>query len=425
MNKSLLTNSLIFFVGNIVLSVFNYLYNTFMGRFLGPADYSILGSLLAFIGIIVMPTNAVATIAMRLAAHYQAKNDLGTIKAFLEFLTKRLGLLGLAVALGIAVLAPAVASYLHLPSIQPVILLAPVIILAILLPLNRGILQGMQQFLAAILNQGIDPLLKLILGVALVQLGFGVNGAVAALVIGTAVAYAASFLPLRPIVKIAAKPLEKIPSEVREYSLFALVAFMLFTVLMNVDILLVKHFLSDHQAGLYTALSNLGKIILFVTTPIVSVMFPIISDLQGRNEKHYPVLIQSFLMVSLIGLVGVTGYHLLPQLVVQTLYGSAYLEIAPYVGLFGLVMLLFSLVNLWVNYFLSIANNRFIWFLALSAIVEITLLSVRHQSFLAIVQDLLVTMIIGFAGLTGYYLFLKRQQLGQTLARVGTSNGVS
>ncbi len=415
--KGLLTNSLIFFIGTFILSIFNYLYNTFMGRFLGPADYGIIGSLLAFISIITIPTNAVATVAMRFTAHYHAKDDDGAIHAFLRRLTKNLTILGVVIAVVIIATSGLLASFLHLPSSAPVMLIAPILIFAILLPLNRGILQGLQNFFQAIINQNIDPILKLGLGLLFVKIGWGVLGAIGAILIGATVSYAASFLPLlQPILSKPIVPIKSIPKEVKEFSALALVAFLLTTLLMNIDILLVKHFLPDHEAGLYTALSTIGKIILFVTTPVVSVMFPMISDLQGRDQKHYGILLQSLLLVAVIGLCGTAGYFLLPNLVVNILYGSAYLAIAPLLGLFGIVMFLFSIINLWVNYFLSIANKAFIWCLAVSVVVEIGLLLIHHDNFLMITESLLVAMVIGFVLLTCYYLYLKRAQLVERLA---------
>lgn len=415
MNKRLLANSFIFFAGTMVLSVFNYLYNAFMGRFLGPADYSIIGSLLAFISIITIPTNAVATVAMRFTAYYHAKKETGTIHAFFRRFNKKLLILGLAAAVLIIAFSPILTNFLHLPSPIPVMLIAPIMIFAILLPLNRGILQGLQRFGQAIFNQNIDPFLKLTLGLLLVKLGLGINGAVVAIVISSFVAYLASFWPLRPVLKVPATQIGRVPAEVKNFSAVALVAFLLATLLMNIDILLVKHFLPAHEAGLYTALSTMGKIILFVTTPVVSVMFPMISDLQGRDEKHYRVLLQSIILVLTVSLVGVTGYYLFPELIVKILYGSDYLPVASLLGLFGIVMMLYSLINLWINYFLSIGDRHFIWPLILSVIIEIGLLLARHETFLHVIEDLLIAMIIGFVVLTGYYVSLKRMQISQLL----------
>lgn len=419
MSKRLFTNSLIFFLGTMVYSVFNYLYNSRMGAILGPADYSIIGSLLAFISIVTIPTNAIATVAMRFTAHHHAKEQDGTIKTFFYRFTRRLGILGLVAVIIVLLLSPWLQGFLHLPSVVPVMLTAPVIFFAIMLPLNRGIMQGLQNFGQAVLNQNIDPFLKLTLGLLLVQLGLGIDGALGAIVIGSMVAYLVSFWPLQPLLKQQATPIKTIPAEVKEFSIVALIAFLMATLLMNIDILLVKHFLPAHEAGLYAALSTIGKIILFVTTPVVSVMFPMISDLQGREQKHYKVLLQSIILVMLISLCGVVGYFVLPELVVRLLYGPEFLEIAPLLGLFAIVMTLFSLINLWINYFLSIGNRFFIVLLGLSVVVEIILLLTRHASFFMVVEDLLVAMIVGFVALTGYYLYLKRSQLTQVISGGG------
>jgi O-antigen/teichoic acid export membrane protein len=140
-------------------------------------------------------------------------------------------------------------------------------------------------------------------------------------------------------------------------------------------------------------------------------MFPMISDLMGRNEKHYRLLAQSFGIVTLIGLIGVGGYYLLPNFVIKVLYGSDYISIAPLLGIFGITMLLYSYINLWVNYFLSIGNKGFVWVLLAPVIAELVLLWMYHDTFVSVVNSLLISMIIGMVGLTGYYFSLKKQQL--------------
>ena len=51
----------------------------------------------------------------------------------------------------------------------------------------------------------------------------------------------------------------------------------------NIDVILVKHYFSADEAGHYAALSQLGKIIIFGTGAIASVMFPLVVE---RFEKH-------------------------------------------------------------------------------------------------------------------------------------------
>ncbi len=415
MIKRLLTNSLIFFAGNIFLSIFNYLYNTFMGRYLGPANYSILGSLLAFIAIITIPTNAISTVMMRFTAHYHSQGKDGQVHGFFRGLTRKLLPIGIAVSLLIALLAKPLANFLHLPSIIPVILVSPVILFAILLPINRGVLQGLQRFMDTITNQSIDPILKLIIGVVLVRLGMQINGAITAIIIAAFVAYLMSFIPLRAITRAKPEETKELPADVKQFSAVALVAFLMATILMNIDILLVKHYMPAHDAGLYNALSNIGKIILFVTSPVIGVMFPMISDLQGRQEKHYKILMLSFILVTAIGICGVVGYYLLPNLAVNILYGSAYQSIAPLLGVFAVVMLLYSLINLWINYFLSIGDTLFLLPLGVAMVTEIITLVLRHQSFNQVISGLMLSMIVGFVLLTCYYLFLKRKQLVEVL----------
>lgn len=411
MNLKLLKNSLIYFVGTLIFSVFNYLFNAQMGQKLGPSEYSIIGSLLSLIVIITMPTNAVSTIIMRYAAHYNSQNQGGKIKAFALHLTKRMASVGILIAIIFALASGWIADFLKLPSTTPVIIISPILAFLFVLPINRGLLQGLQRFFDSVINQNIDPLIKLILGLSLVSLGYGVNGAMVAILIGTAIAYFGSFWPIRQLLREPSQPIAHLPTEAKEYSWTAFLAFIFATLLLQIDVILVKHFLDPHTAGLYTALSTMAKIVLFVTTPVVSVMFPMISDLRGRDQKHYLILMQSFLLVFAIGLISCLGFYWFAPTVVNILYKAEFISVAPYLGLFGVAMLLYSLTNLWVNYFLSIGNRFFIIALGLITILEIGLIWWRHDNFTVIINNLLLTNAMGFILLTGYYLYLKWPQI--------------
>ena len=57
-------------------------------------------------------------------------------------------------------------------------------------------------------------------------------------------------------------------------------------VLTNIDLILVKHFFTPIEAGYYSIAQMVGKIILILPIPIVTVMFPKLSSLDGREEKN-------------------------------------------------------------------------------------------------------------------------------------------
>ena len=70
-----------------------------------------------------------------------------------------------------------------------------------LLPINRGTLQGLQRFKGLSLNLVIEGTVKLFGGIILVLLGFGVYGAIISIVLAYVIPYFAGFYPLKDILK--------------------------------------------------------------------------------------------------------------------------------------------------------------------------------------------------------------------------------
>ena len=66
--------------------------------------------------------------------------------------------------------------------------------------------------------------------------------------------------------------------------------------IITMDLILVKHFFSDQDAGVYATLSILGKIIYFAASPVASVMFPIVAGKHAKGEKYFEFLLMSLLI---------------------------------------------------------------------------------------------------------------------------------
>ena len=161
----------------------NYAFNLVMSRLLGPADYGALGALLALVLVGTVPGVALQAVVARhttLAGRAVGRLWSRVLVAVLA-VGGALGLLALAAS-------PAVAAFLHLPSLGPCLWLAAALLPLPLLSAVQGMLQGREWFglLAAVLLVAAAG--RLAVGLGLVEGGLGVEGALAATAIGSAVA---------------------------------------------------------------------------------------------------------------------------------------------------------------------------------------------------------------------------------------------
>lgn len=412
--KKLASNSAIFIAGMMVGNIANWLFNLIMGRMLGPANYGVIVALTSLLLIITVPATSIQTVAMKFTTTFGSANNFPAINFLWRYLTKKVFWLGLAIFLITVAASKPIANFLQIPSYLPVIILSLVFLLIFLTPISRGILQGLQRFLPLSINLSIEALIKLGVAILLVYLGFQVKGAILAFPISVFLAYLLCFIPLR---KIIFGPKQKfIINGLGQYFGSVLLALILLAIIFNTDIILVKHFFPAEQAGLYSALAVVGRIIYWLTAPIAGVMFPMIADLQTKGKPHYHVLANSLGLVGAISLILLAAYFIAPGLIIRTLFGNQYIEVYQFLGYFGFAMVLYSLIFVFVNYFLSIKKIAFLAPLALGAIIEFLLIWFFHDTFLTVIKMLIISTAIIFSSLVLMYLWEKRARIYEAIS---------
>jgi O-antigen/teichoic acid export membrane protein len=397
-NNKLYSNSLIFLVGSIVGSFGSYIYNFLMARMLGPEGYGELQSILAMIAILGIPLATLSTVVIKYVASLEVRGEFGKIFHLLRSLTLKLLIGGFLFFIIFLVLSNFVARFLHLTSVVPLIILSIGMVVAFMNSINSGMIQGLQKFkelsIIGIASVGI----KVLFGYLLVKYSFHVSGAVGAVVLSGVAGYALAWLPLRFLFKYRKKEnirdtqaiLSK--KEMMKYSLPVLISFFFVTWMMNIDILLVKHFFEPGQAGQYAALAVLGHIIYFVIGPLVSVMFPMSVAAHSGNGNSGRILKNSIILATVVGAIGVVMYFLIPEFIIKIIMGGRFLDATPYLGWFGLSMLAYSIIYLLSQYFLSINKVKFVYLLGVGAVLQLVLILFFHSTVWQIVWVMNSTM---------------------------------
>lgn len=403
-------DSFIIFSTMMIMNVSGYFYHFYIGRVLGPAEYGVLGSLLAILYFIIVPLNTVQTGITSFVSNFRAKDEKGKI-AYLYFKAlKRLFIYGVIIFVVFIILSPLIASFLHIPSVKPIILLSSITILALLIAVTRGVLQGLQNFKglgATFISEGLA---KLIFGILFVYIGLRLYGAISALVISYMFALILGIILLKPINKIK-KRIKFDTKKVYKYSFPVLIMLSSLTIFYTVDVFLVKHYFDAVQAGYYTALSLLGKIVFFASWSISMVMFPKVVELNAINKKHSHVLNKSLLVVLLICIPITLVYFIFSKLMVFILFGQKYLGISNMVGWFAIVMVFFSLSYTISFYNMSLNRKKFVYLLIFFNILEIILIAIFHTTLWQVIWVLMFIMITLFLILIIYTLKIKESNL--------------
>ncbi len=414
--RKLISSSVIIFAGTMVGSIFSYLFNMLMGRMLGPKGYGEMTALMSLLLIVSVAGGAILTVTMRYSSELYTADKYLALKKLFSVFTRYVYFLALILFLLSLVLIRPIANYFSIDNLLPVAIAFSSLIFGLAVTVNRGVLQGSQRFIAVSIIGVIDPVLRLALGILLVKLGFQVSGALAAIVIASAVSYLVTFWPIKSIFSHSDK--DRTPKkfsfdkkEILNYSRPVLLSAVLLMVAQNLDVILVKHYFPPADAGIYAAISTIGKIILYVTAPIVTVMFPMVSEKTTKGDKHYKIFLFSILFVLIGGLLVLGLYAIAPAKIIAILYGNQYVSFFSLLPEVGLAILFYSLINLLANYYLAVKDFRFIWFFLVIIVGLLVSISFIHSSILVVVRIIILSFALLFTAMMGYYLFSKKDQL--------------
>lgn len=406
--EKILKGSIILISTTLVLYICNYFYHFYTARVLGPEDYSIIGVLFSLTYIIFIPYNSIQIGITKFVSEFNTKNEFGKIKFLFVKSMKKLFFYSIILTILFILISPGLSKFLNIPQTTPLIILGFVILFSLLIPITRGILQGSQSFKKLGLNMAFEGLAKIFFVVLFLSIGLGVNGAVLAIVLSFGFAFIISLWQLKSIFKYEEKSFDT--KQVYFYSWPVLLTFLCFTLIYSLDILLVKHFFGAVEAGYYTALSFLGKIVFFLNFPIIQVMFPVISEENAINKDKKPLsrlLYKSFFIIFIISFIIILSYFLFPNLIVKILFGEKFLEISKLIGLFGIFMGLISFCHLFAFYNLCLNKRTFIPILIFGVILELVLISLFHNTLSQIVFSLIFLTFLLSISLGIYTKFVK------------------
>ena len=419
-STSIIKQGSVMFIAVAVFNFLSLLYQLYMVRNLEAIDYGVLNSLFSILMIVSIPSGTLQTVITKFVSAFYANNHHARINFLLRSFIKKISVFGLIIFLILLLGSRPIASFLRIDSPVLISILGVVTFFSIILPLAQGALQGLQRFehlgLVMVTNGG----LKLILGILFVSIGFGVTGAMSALVISTSITLLMSFiilasvLPRSPTVDV--EPPQTEPenkksdlnfSEVYKYFFATAAVFLCLMVLTNIDVVLVKHFFEPLEAGYYSIAQMAGKIILFLPIAISMVIFPKASELQAQGKVTFHLLRKGLLCVVILCGTAALMCFLFPGLVIRLLSGEEHSQCITLVRIFSITMVFFALVYTLLFYHLSIHRLGFIYSLVSLTALQVLAIILFHKSLLQVLYIMCGNAVLLFL-INGYLAFKEK-----------------
>jgi len=379
-------NAGIMFIATQITNVFNLLYQLFMVRALTPADFGLLDKLMGLTLITAMPTGTFQAVVTKFISGFKAEENWLKIHTFLCLFFKKMALVAGILLVIFACFKEQIAIYYKTDNSLLIIMVGLLLFLSTIFPLNMGGLQGLQKFKSLGTASILNSFLRLSLGIMFVKFGFRVAGALGAVIIATFLGLIAAFIPLRKYFFFSNKTCPKqqqkdlnLPA-IYQYCFPAFVALFSFALLTNMDLQLISPFFSAQDAGYFAVARMVGKIILYLPGAVTIVMFPKVSERFTKNKNTTKILKKSLLIVGLLCFLSGIICVIFPEQILKVLTGSAYSQSVSLVIPFVVSMSFYALSSVFLYYYLSVHNMKFIYIFMLFALLQGILIRTFHNS---------------------------------------------
>jgi O-antigen/teichoic acid export membrane protein len=397
-----LTGSIVMLLSTSLVSVLNFAFNVAMARMLGPAKF---GHVTAAVTILML-ASAITLAFQMVCAKFVARNEpvAQKVSVYRSLLAK-----GWVVSLGVGaalfILQRPVSAYLHIPDSWVLAVLAIGISAYVPLGVRRGGLQGVCSFGRLSTNFIIEAVVKLLLAVALVAIGYGVMGAVGAISASIVASY---FFPRMPS-EFGARPQTALQPASFDEGMQATVFFIGQVIINNIDILLVKHFFAPEPAGLYAVVALVGRVLYFASWSVVSAMFPV-SAAKPREEDDPNVILVPLLFVLAICIVFIMAATFFPDFIINSLFGGSFSESGSLLTLYASATGLYALSVVLMSYEMSrrIANTG--WLQLVFSGILVLAIGAFHRTL----RDVIVVQVVLMATmlmLVSYPFFRRYKQI--------------
>lgn len=405
----LISNSSILVFGSLVASFFSFLFSIFVLRNLSPIEYGIVASLVSLSSLATMPAGAITNTVVRFAATFFAHGELGKAKYLFLKINKSFFIAGVLFFFVFTVFSHQIGSFFNIQDNMLMILVGLNVFASLLATTNPSFLQARLSFRTLASISIFGSLLKLLLGVIFVFLGFAAGGVMWAFFISTLIPYISSFFPLRFLLD---KKVETTSTHIKlfaSYGIPATITLFAITSFATSDIILVKHFFPPLQAGMYAGLSLIGKVIFFLTGPVATVMFPMIVQRHAKEQRVFNLFLASLFIVAFPSVIMVIFYYLIPVPIIS-IFSKTYIPVAGILGFFGLFISVYALLMVTVNFYLAIKKTWVCIPVAIMAFLQIVLIWYFHKDFYEIILISFSLSLLLFSGLLFYYFLYERQK---------------
>ncbi len=365
---------------NVVFSASTFIVATMAARLLGPREYGDWGVLWALIIISAAFFPTVVMAAAREISELLARQKDGEAHSFAHQMALWTFGFGFLLTMALVLSDKPITRWLAVKESGLVDLVAFFFLASLVLAFLRGVMEGLCAFNDLALNVVLEGGIRLVLGVAILVAGLGLSGLMGAYVAAAALA---AFLGAGQLMESrlafgryrsdASIP-EDVGGRTFKFILPVLVTHLAVVFLTNLDMILVKHSFTAHEAGIFSVCFTAGKLFFFFSEGLSSAMFPKVVAARAKGQSSLTLLGKTMLLYGGGALAGVFIASVRAQFWVTTIFGEDYADAARLLPPYLLFAALTSAAVLLAKYYLAVGRYGFIplfvvWIVALVGVL--------------------------------------------------------
>jgi len=421
--KQLAAGGSILAIATVAANAGNYLLNVFLGRWLTPAEFADANLMVTLMLLVTAIAVSLQLLAARFAGVHQANGEPTRTEALATWLVRRAGLVGVVLALVLMVPAGWWQDFFNSGSPWPFVILGAGMPFYMAQAVGRGVLQGRLAFAPLAATFIVEMLCRVLVGVALVAMGFGVTGAT----IGLTASFVATWLAVevlsrrqRPVASArgstgtAGVDREEL-RDLRRYAFPVGVLLLGQIVINNGDVLISKRFLDPDTAGVYAAIALIGRAVFFLSWSVATTLFPAAAQRDQAGQSSNDLLRGGLFAVAGIGVACTIGARLLGGIVLSRVFGPEYAGISEPLAKYAFATSLFAMANLVVTHHLSMGRRRVGYVLLAGGVVQTVLLLLGRGSIDELITAQIIAMAVLFVAVMVVHLIGERRGQSQPI----------
>ena len=402
----------LFMISVLAVNGGNYLYNLILGRVLGPAQFADAAVLITFLLVL----SFIAMTFQLVTAKFSVLFENAVFKSFIAKVYQQALVVGILLGVLIVAFASQLQDVFNTSSSNMFVIFGCGVPLYFLMSVNRGTYQGKKAYKSLSITYQGEMLSRLLITLAIILI-FDIKSS---WVIATGILLSFVF-GLFPF-KIKQLSFKKTVALEKTYSkqiknFFLLTAFYELTqiIINNSDILLVKHYFESYEAGLYASLALIGRIVYFIAWMFVMLLLPAVVELQKEGKETASVLFKYVGYIAAISATIVVVCLICPELIINILFGEAYISMAPLLWKYAIATSMFAISNIFAYYYLSLDKYVPVIISGVFGMLQVVLVVFFHDSLSEVVHMQIVAMalllVIQILFFKGQALFSKKLNL--------------